>query len=158
MITQAGGVKFKHVAYKSAQAAVTAAIAGEMHFGFGTLLSLRGHVAAGRARPLAVTSRQRIPALPDLPTLAEEGLPGVTIDQWYGFATNAKVPQSVLARISASMIEAIKSPEVIKRLSTDGSIPIGSTPVQFSEHVKAEHEKFRKVLQQLGLLVRRTKP
>lgn len=154
IIMHASGVRFKHIAYKSAQAAVTAAITGETHFGFGTLLSLRAHMAAGRARPLAVTSRQRIPALPDLPTLAEQGLPGVSIDQWYGMATHAKVPQVVMQRLSASLIEAIKSPEVGKRLTADGSIVVGSTPAQFSEHIKSEYAKFRKVLQQTGLLVR----
>lgn len=158
MIMRAAGVKFKHVAYKSAQAAVTAGISGETHFGFGTGLSLRGHMAAGRARALAVTSRQRMPTLPDLPTLAEQGVPGVSIDQWYGFATNTKVPPTVAKRLSASLVEAIKSPDVVKRLTVDGSIPVGSTAQEFSEHVKSEHEKFRKALQQSGLLAVRAKP
>jgi tripartite-type tricarboxylate transporter receptor subunit TctC len=158
IIMQAGDVKFKHVAYKSAQAAVTATISGETNFGFGTLLSLRAHMASGRARPLAVTSRQRQPTLPDLPTLAEQGLPGVQIDQWYGVATSAKVSPAVMNRLSASVIEAIKSPEVEKRLTADGSIPVGSTPEQFSEHIRSEHAKFRKVLQRMGLLVRGPKP
>jgi tripartite-type tricarboxylate transporter receptor subunit TctC len=158
MIMQVAGVKFKHVAYKSAQAAVTAGIAGETHFGFGTGLSLRGHMAAGRARALAVTSRQRMPLLPDLPTLAEQGVPGVTIDQWYGFATNTRVPPAVAKRLSASLVDAIKGPDVVKRLTVDGSVPVGSTAQEFSEHVKSEYEKFRKLLQQTGLLVRRGKP
>lgn len=154
MIMQATGVRFKHVAYKSAQAAVTAAITGEMHFGFGTQLSLRAHMAAGRARPLAVTSRQRQPPLPDLPTLIEQGVLGVSIDQWYGIATNAKVPPAIINRLGASLVEAIKSPDVVKGLAVDGSIPVGTTPEEFSAHVKSEYEKFRKVLQQTGLLVR----
>lgn len=158
MIMQVAGVKFKHVAYKSAQAAVTAGIAGETHFGFGTGLSLRGHMASGRARALAVTSRQRMPTLPDLPTLAEQGVSGVSVDQWYGFATNAKVPSPVAKRLSASLVEAIKGSDVVKRLTVDGSVPVGSAAPEFSEHVKSEYEKFRKVLKETGLLARRGKP
>lgn len=158
IIMQAGGVKFKHVAYKSAQAALTAAIVGETHFNFGTQISLRAHMASGRARALAVTSLQRQPTLPDVPTLAEQGLPGVHIDQWYGMATSAKVSPAVMNRLSAAVIEAIKSPEVAKRLTADGSVPVGSTPEQFSEHIRSEHAKYRKVLQRLGLLARGSKP
>jgi tripartite-type tricarboxylate transporter receptor subunit TctC len=115
-------------------------------------------MAAARARALAVTSRQRQPTIPDLPTLAEQGVPGVTIDQWYGFATSAKVPRAIVNRLGAALVEAVKSPDVTKRLTVDGSVPVGTTPEQFSEHVKSEHEKFRKVLQQTGLLVRGAKP
>jgi len=113
---------------------------------------LRAHIDAGRARPLAVTSLRRIPTFPDLPTLAEQGLPGVSVDQWYGFATHAKVPPEVANHLAASLIKAIKGPDVVKRLTADGSIPVGSTPQEFSEHVTSEYEKFRKVLQRTGLL------
>jgi tripartite-type tricarboxylate transporter receptor subunit TctC len=145
------GAKFKHVAYKGASNAVKATIAGELHIGFSTVHSLRGHFESGRAFPLAVTAKQRLTQLPDVPAVAEFGMPEYEINQWYGIVTSAKVPPAITAKLSAAIIEAVKSPEVVQRLSADGSVPVGSTAAEFSAHLKAENVKWRKVLQDTGM-------
>ncbi|RPI42540.1 MAG: hypothetical protein EHM59_17605 [Betaproteobacteria bacterium] len=145
------GAKFKHVAYKGASNAVKATIAGELHVGFSTVHSLRGHFASGRAHPLAVTAKQRIAQLPDVPAVAEFGMPEYEINQWYGIVTSAKVPPAITAKLSPAIIEAVKSDEVTKRLSADGSVPVGSTAAEFSAHLKAETAKWQRVLQDTGM-------
>ncbi len=145
------GAKFKHVAYKGASNAVKATIAGELHVGFSTVHSLRGHFDAGRAYPLAVTAKQRIAQLPDVPTVAEHGMPEYEINQWYGLVTSAKVPPALTAKLSPAIIEAVKSPEVVQRLSADGSVPVGSSATEFSAHLKSETAKWRKVLHDTGM-------
>lgn len=150
-LAQLSGIKLKHVHYKGASNAVKATIAGEMHVGFSTVHSLRPHFASGRARPLAVTSKQRQAAIPDVPTVAEFGYPSYEIDQWYGIVASAKVPPAIVARLSAGIVEAVKSPEVVQRLAADGSIAVGSSQEQFSAHLNAELVKWRKVLHDTGL-------
>lgn len=153
LIAQQTGVKLKHVAYKGAAPAIMATIAGEMQSGFATLLSLRPHIEAGRAKPLAVTSQTRIAALPDVPAVAELGLPGYEINQWYGVGTVAKVPPTIISRLNAAIVEAVKSPEVAQRLSADGSMPVGSSPEEFRGHIHAELAKWRKVLEDTGVIL-----
>jgi tripartite-type tricarboxylate transporter receptor subunit TctC len=153
MFSHMTGAKFTHVAYKGGAPAITATIGGEMQIGFITLLSLRPHLTVGRARAIAVTSRQRVPALPDLPTVAESGLPGFEIDQWYGVVTTSKVPRAVVNKLSAAIAEAVKSPDVAQRLAGDGSTAVGSTAEQFGAHIRAEIAKWRKVVKETGLIL-----
>lgn len=151
------GIKLKHVAYKGASNAVKATIAGEMHVGFSTVHSLRPHFAAGRAFPLAVTAKQRLTAIPEVPTVAEFGYPEYEINQWYGIATGANVPDQIVDKLSAAIIEAVKSPEVTKRLESDGSIAMGTSKEAFRKHLHAEEVKWRKVLQDTGVTLSGTK-
>ena len=147
------GIKLKHVHYKGAALSITATVAGEMKVGFATLLSMRPHLSSGRANALAVTSAQRSPALPDVPTVAESGLPGYVIDQWYGVATHAAVPPAVVNKLNAGFVEAVKAPDVAQRLAADGSTPVGSSSAEFRKHVRSEVEKWRKVLQDTGVVL-----
>jgi tripartite-type tricarboxylate transporter receptor subunit TctC len=124
-----------------------------MQIGFITLISLRPHLAAGRARALAVTSRQRMPVLPELPTVAELGVPGFEIDQWYGVVTTAKVPPAIINKLSAGIAAAVKSPDVAQRLAGDGSTAVGTSAEQFGAHIRAEIGKWRKVLKETGVVI-----
>ncbi len=151
------GTKFKHVAYKGASNAVKATISGEMHVGFSTVHSLRPHFASGRAHPLAVTAKQRLAAMPEIPTVAESGYPDYEVNQWYGFATGANVPADVVAKLSNAIIEAVKSPEVTKRLESDGSVVVGSSKEAFRKHLNDEQIQWRKVLQDTGVTLSGTK-
>ena len=146
-----GGVKMVHVPYKGGAAVIVDALAGNIQVGYGTLLSLRPHFKSGRFRPLAITARQRSPAAPEYPTVAEEGLPEYEVDQWYGVITSAKVPRAIVNKLSVAIAEGLKSPETAKRLSADGSIPVGSTPDQFSAHIKSEIGKWRNLVKVAGL-------
>ena len=151
------GTKFKHVAYKGASNAVKATISGEMHVGFSTVHSLRPHFASGRAHPLAVTSKQRLAAMPEVPTVAEFGYPNYEVNQWYGLATGANVPADVVAKLSNAIIEAVKSPEVTKRLESDGSIVVGSSKEAFRKHLADEQIQWGKILQDTGVTLSGTK-
>jgi len=118
---------------------------------FGTLFGVRPHLPTGRLKVLAITAAKRSPAVPDIPTVAEAGVPGYEVDQWYGIITGAKVPMAIVRKLNAAIAEAVKSPEVAKRLVAEGSTPVGSTPEQFSVHIKSEIAKWRKLAKEAKL-------
>jgi tripartite-type tricarboxylate transporter receptor subunit TctC len=151
MFNYIGGVKMVHVPYKGGAAAIADAIAGNIQVGFGTLLSSRAHYKAGRLRPLAITANQRSPIAPELPTVAEAGLRGYEVDQWYGIITSAKVPRPLVDKLATAIAEGVKSPETAQRLSAEGSTPVGSTPEQFSAHIRSEIAKWRKLVKEAAL-------
>jgi tripartite-type tricarboxylate transporter receptor subunit TctC len=147
------GVKMVHIPYKGGAAATADVIAGNIQVGFGTLLSSRVHYNSGRLRPLAITARQRSSTAPEYPTLAEAGLPGYEVDQWYGIITSAKVPRPLVDKLAVAIAEAVKSPETAQRLSGEGSIPVGSNPDQFSAHIRSEIAKWRKLVKDAALVL-----
>ena len=147
------GIKMVHIPYKGGAAATSDTIAGNIQVGFGTLLSSRSHFNSGRLRPLGITARQRSSTAPEYPTIAEAGLPGYEVDQWYGIITSAKVPRPLVDRLAVAIAEAVKSPETAQRLSGEGSIPVGSTPDQFSAHIRSEIAKWRKLVKDAGLVL-----
>lgn len=144
------GTKMVHVPYKGAAAVIPAMLANEVQVGFSTLFGVRPQVNAGRLRWLAITSKKRSPAV-DLPTVAESGLPGYEVDQWYGIITSAKVPQPIVRKINAAVIDVLQQPDVVQRLAADGSTPVGSTPEQFSTHIKSEIAKWKKLVKEAHL-------
>jgi len=144
-------VKMVHVPYKGTAAVIPAMFAGDIQVGFGSLIGVRPHMTGGRLMALAITANKRSPAVPDLPTIAEAGVPGYEVDQWYGVITGAKVPAPIVRKLHAAIAEALKSPDVVKRLSSDGSTPVGSTPEQFGAHIKSEIAKWRKLSQEAGI-------
>jgi tripartite-type tricarboxylate transporter receptor subunit TctC len=151
MFKYLGKMDMVHVPYKGGAAVIIDALAGNIQVGFGTFLSLRPHFNAGKLRPLAITDNKRTPIAPELPTVAEAGIPGYEVDQWYGIVVGAKVPRPIVNKLSAAVAEAVKSPEVAKRLSGEGSTPVGSTPDEFGTHIRAEVTKWRKLVKDAGL-------
>lgn len=148
------GVDLVHIAYKGGAASVRAAASGETQVGFTTLTSARPHMASGRLRALAITAAKRSPAAPELPTVAEAGVPGYEVDQWYGIVTAAKVDRTLVSKLSAAINEAIHVPSVVKRLAGDGSTPVGSRPAQFAAHIRSEIAKWRKLVKDAKLELR----
>jgi tripartite-type tricarboxylate transporter receptor subunit TctC len=151
MFAHLAGVKMVHVPYKGAANVIVAMLANDIQVGFTTLFGVRPHIAPGRLRVLAITAKHRSPAAPDLPTVEEAGLPGYEVDQWYGIITGAKVPMPIVRKLQAGIAQALKAPDVVKRFAGDGSTPVGSTPEQFSAHIRAEIAKWRKVAKDAGL-------
>jgi tripartite-type tricarboxylate transporter receptor subunit TctC len=132
-------------------ASVAAAAAGETHVGFTTLTSARPHMKSGRLRALAITDSKRSPAAPELPTVAEAGLPGYEVDQWYGVITSGKVDPAIVRKLAAAIADAVRSPDVEKRLAADGSTPAPSSPADFGKHVQSEIDKWRALVKAAGL-------
>jgi tripartite-type tricarboxylate transporter receptor subunit TctC len=151
MFNHLAGVKMVHVPYKGTAAVLTAMLSGDVQVGFGTLLGVRPHMQSGRVRVLAVSAKKRSPAAPELPTIAEAGVPGYEVDQWYGVITSAKVPRPIVMKLNEAIGEALKSPDVEQRLAADGSTPVGSTPAQFGAHIKSEIAKWRKLAKEARL-------
>jgi tripartite-type tricarboxylate transporter receptor subunit TctC len=91
--------------------------------------------------------------VPDLPTVSESGVPGYEVDQWYGVMTGAKVSPAIVRKLNAGIVEALKSPEVVQRLAADGSTAVSSSPEQFGAHIRSEMAKWRKVVNEIGLVL-----
>jgi tripartite-type tricarboxylate transporter receptor subunit TctC len=144
------GVKMVHVPYKGTAAVIPAMLAGEVQLGFGSLIGTRAQMQAGKLRGLAITAGKRSPSV-DLPTIAEAGLPGYEVDQWYGVITSSKVPQPIVRKLNAAIVEALRQQDVAQRLATDGSTPVGSSPEQFNAHIRAEIAKWKKLVKEANL-------
>jgi tripartite-type tricarboxylate transporter receptor subunit TctC len=144
------GVKITHVPYKGTAAVIPAMLAGEVQLGFGSLIGTRAQIDAGKLKGLAITAAKRSPSI-NLPTIAESGLPGYEVDQWYGVITSSKVPQPIVQKLYLGISEALKQPEVAQRLAHDGSTPVGSTPEQFNAHIRREIAKWKKLVKDAHL-------
>lgn len=149
----ATGVKMTHVPYKGMGAAYADIVAGSVKVSFAAINSSQPHVKAGRLRVLAVTTPERVPALPDVPTMIESGVKDVVVVNWYGLVAPIKTPKPLVDRISQEFAKVLKSPEMQKQLISDGSSAVGSTPEQFAAHIKAERAMWAKVVKQAGITV-----
>jgi len=154
MFSHMTGTKLVHVPYKGGPAvSVAAMLAGDVQVGFASLIAVRPHMPAGRLRVLAITAKERSPAVPELPTVAEAGVPGYEVDQWYGVITGAKVSPAIVRKLNAGIAEALKSPDVVQRLGVDGSTPVNSSPEEFGAHIKSEIAKWRKLVKDARLVL-----
>jgi tripartite-type tricarboxylate transporter receptor subunit TctC len=117
---------------------------------FDNMPSAIGYVRAGKLRPLAVTTANRSAALPDVPTVAESGVPGFEATSWFGLLAPAKTPAPVIARLNASIQKVLADPEVKKKLLEQGAEPLGETPQQFAGFIASESAKWGKVVKQSG--------
>ncbi len=140
-----------HVAYKGGGPALADVLAGHISMVFATPLESVPHIKAGRLRPLGVTSAKRSPAMPDLPAIAEAGVTGYEVTNWYGVLAPVKVPRSLVERLNRSIVEALRSPDLAERFRADGVELIGSTPAEFQKHIQAEIRKWEKVVAAVGL-------
>jgi tripartite-type tricarboxylate transporter receptor subunit TctC len=147
----ATGTRMTHVPYKGMGLAYADMLGGTVEVGFPTLVSSVSHLRANRLRALAVTTPTRVPSFPELPTIAEEGVPGVVVTNWYGVAAPAATPRPIVERLNRELVAAIRHPDIVKRLIADGSEAIGSTPDEFRTHIAAEREKWARVIRDRGI-------
>jgi len=147
------GTKMQHIPYKGGGPAVVALVAGEAAIGFATAPSVVHHVQSGRLRGLAITSLQRSPLLPDLPTVDEAGLPGYEAGPWYGFLVPTGTPREAITRLNAESLKAMTFPDVKERMAATGLTPLGSTPDEFGALVRSEVQKWGKVVKATGMRV-----
>ena len=144
-------VDMVHVPYKGTGAAIADLIGGHVPLCFCTLPSVFAQAKQGRLRALAVTTTRRTSAAPDIPTVAEAGVPGFEMSQWYGLLAPAATPGAVIERLNAEIAKALKHPELRTRLQAEGAEPSGSTPQEFGAFFKAEIAKWTRVVQKAGI-------
>ncbi|MFM9888056.1 MAG: tripartite tricarboxylate transporter substrate binding protein [Burkholderiales bacterium] len=148
-----GRVDVVHVPYKGSAATLTAMLRSEVDIGFENSLIVMPHIASGKLRALAVTGERRSALMPDLPTMSEAGLPGYSASGWYGLLAPKGTPAPVIERLHQEAVRALRAPDVIERLGTQGAEPVGGSPGAFSELIRAEIGKWGKLVKDAGLQV-----
>jgi tripartite-type tricarboxylate transporter receptor subunit TctC len=148
MFEAMAGVKMVHVPYKGLSPALTDLLSDRVQLMFSSVVAIQPHVKAGKLRGLAMTGSKRLSSIPELPTLAESGLPGYEASSWYGVLAPAGTPKEVVARLNAEMVKALDQPEVRNSLLAEGAEPIGGTPEQFAAHIRSEKERLGKLIRE----------
>jgi tripartite-type tricarboxylate transporter receptor subunit TctC len=145
------GTKIQHVPYKGIGAASTDLLSGQVQVMFNAAAALLVHTRSGRMRALGIGSLQRIPAIPDIPTLSESGVPGYQSGSWYGLVAPAGTPRAIIDRLSRETAAAVRSPEISSKLTAEANLVIGSSPEEFSAHIKGELARIGKVIRDAGI-------
>ncbi|MSP97605.1 MAG: tripartite tricarboxylate transporter substrate binding protein [Betaproteobacteria bacterium] len=147
------GIEIVHVPYKGGGAAVTDLMAGQISMYFGTTPSTMSHVRTGKLRALGVTTAKRTPAAPDVPTIAEAGLPGYEQSAWHGLLAPAGTPQATITKLHAEVLHALRSSEVAERFAAQGIDVIGSSPAEFAVFIKQDLAKYEKLVKTAGIRI-----
>jgi tripartite-type tricarboxylate transporter receptor subunit TctC len=146
------GIKWVHVAYRGEAPGINDLLAGQIPFMFSNLSVVLGNIQGGKLRALAVTSTQRVPQLPDVPTVAESGFPGFDAATWFALIAPAGTPSDVMMRINAETKKIMASEDLRKRFETIGMLPDKDlTPDEINAYIKAEIAKWGKVIQDAGV-------
>jgi len=140
-----------HVPYKGSAPAMTDLLGGNVDIFFGNMLSVMPQVKSGKLRAIAVTSLQRSPAAPEVPTVAESGFSGFEAGTWFGMLAPAAAPRDVVAKLHAEIVKALRQPDTRQRLASQGASAIGNTPGEFTAYISSEMEKWSKVLKAAGV-------
>ncbi len=146
-------VDMVHVPYKGSAPAVADLLGGQIDIMFDNMPSAMQHVKAGKLRPIAVTTAKRYPELPEVPTIAEAGVPGYDATSWFGLFTSRKAPADVVAQLNAALLKVLAKPEVIKQMAEQGAVAQPETPAQFETFIKAETAKWGPVVKASGAKV-----
>jgi tripartite-type tricarboxylate transporter receptor subunit TctC len=145
-LKQATGIDIQHVPYKGTGPNVIDLVAGRTQAASAGTPPLMPHVKAGKLRVIAVGTTRRLPTLPEVGTVAEQGYPGFETSQWYGLNAPAKTPEAIIRRLSEEAARAAKSPKVLERFAADDAEGIGSTPAEYAAYVRKEQERWAKVV------------
>lgn len=140
------GTFMLHIPYRGTAPSITDILAGQVDLTFTGAPAVIPQVRSGRLRALAVSSRERLPSLPDVPTVAESGYPGFEADQWYGIVAPAGTPAAVVKRLNAEINKALALPEVAKQLAIEGAVAVPGTPESFGELIKREIPRWAEVV------------
>jgi tripartite-type tricarboxylate transporter receptor subunit TctC len=151
LLQQKAGIKLIHVPYKGASPALNDLLGGQIQMGFMTSLSSVPYFKSGKLRALAVASPQRLPQLPDVPTMAEAGLPGVEMNSWSGLLAPAKTPPEIIAKLNREAVKALQSPDVHDKLVSQGAMVVAGTPQEFAAYLKHEYENYGKLIESIHL-------
>lgn len=147
------GTHMVHIPYKGGAPAVTELVGGHVHLGVNAVPSVMPHLKQGKLTPLAVGSRKRSPALPDVPTFAEAGLPSFQYDIWYALFAPARTPPDVVAKVSAALMNALADPEVSNQLVVQGAEPAPTTPQELARFMKDDTARWAKIIKDRNLKI-----
>ena len=145
------GTEMVHVPYKGGGAAIPALLGGQVQLMFSSTVAAFPHVRAGKLRAIAVTSPQRSPGAPEVPTIAESGVPGYDHTPWNGFFAPAKTPRPIIERLNTEVARIIHAPETKAIFTNDGAEPVGNKPEAFAAIIKSETAKWTKVIRAAGI-------
>lgn len=140
-----------HVPYRGAGPAITDVLSGQTQFMITTIPSVAGMIQTKQMRALAVTSKERVPTMPDVPTIAESGWPNYESAAWYGFVAPAGTPADIVDKLNKATVAALKDPTVGKRLAQEGAKPIGDTPAEFGKFIATEHKRWGEIIKAANL-------
>ena len=145
------GLKVAHVPYRGIGPAMVDLVGGHLHLMMANLLSALPHIRNNRVRAFGVSSGQRSPVATEIPTLAEAGVPGYEVVQWFGIIAPAGTPRDIITRLHAATVKAVQDPQVKERFLTDGGETVGNTPEQFAAIIRADLAKWAKVVKVAGI-------
>jgi tripartite-type tricarboxylate transporter receptor subunit TctC len=145
------GITMTHVTYKGIAPAITAQLGNEVQVTFSNLFSTLGHWKAGRLRLVAHGGTKRTGAFPDIPTIAEAGVPGFESANWYGYSAPAKTPKPIMDRLYREFAAVIKSPEISQKLVAQGNDVVASTPAEFAKQIEADRKRWGSLGRKLGI-------
>jgi tripartite-type tricarboxylate transporter receptor subunit TctC len=145
------GIDMTHIPYKGSPPALVDLLAGRVPLMSSTMPPALPHIKTGKVRVLAVTSARRSPALPDVPTVAESGVPGYEAIAWQGLVAPAGTPRPVIARINSEFVKVLKHPDIVAKLNDQGYETVASTPEWFAQYIRSEIAKWTKVIRTAGL-------
>jgi len=147
------GTQMTHVPYKGVAEAYPAVASGLVNWVLGNPLSAAPLMKAGRVKGIAVTGAARMKALPDLPTVAESGVPGYSVEAWFALFAPARTPAAIVNRLQVEAARAIHAPEIARRFEAEGTAMVGNPPQEFAREVRAEYEKWRALVVKAGLKI-----
>jgi tripartite-type tricarboxylate transporter receptor subunit TctC len=153
MFKDGTGTFILHVPYRGGGPAIADLLAGHVQLSFMTVLEASGHIKAGKLRALAVTSDKRVSALPDVPTLAESGLPGFNSISWIGLLAPAATPREIVEKVSADVRETVAREDVKAKLVQLGAVPAAGTPAQFSALIDKDRKRYGQIIRERNITV-----
>jgi tripartite-type tricarboxylate transporter receptor subunit TctC len=151
MLNALAKIEIVNVPYRGAAAMLNDVLAGQIPMGWAAPTAVMPHVATGKVKILAVASAQRPPSLPQVPTIAENGVPGFDLDIWFGVSAPAKTPPDIVARLSKEIAEIVAQPDVKERIEKFGLSPAYIDGARFREQIRADHERFGKIIREAGI-------
>jgi tripartite-type tricarboxylate transporter receptor subunit TctC len=153
MLKAMAGINIVHVPYKGGAASITDLIAGQVQLVISSAPSVVPHVRSGRLRALAIGSAKRTPALPDVPTVAESGVPGYEYTTWYGIFAPARTPAPILGRLNAEIVRMLADPQMTQRFQSQGGDPASSTPAALTAYMREETARWIRVIKTAGIKI-----
>jgi tripartite-type tricarboxylate transporter receptor subunit TctC len=153
LLSNLAGIKMLHIPYKGAGPATIDLISGQLQLSFHVPITVIPHIKSGRLRPIVISGKTRVPALPQVPVFAEAGLPAFDIAGWTGMFAPAGTPREIVDKISGEMAKILSAPDIVERLVSQGLEPLISTPEQFAVFLKADMAKFAKLIKDANIKV-----